>query len=97
MIFELIDEEQLTSILKVDSIEAYPQISGLLAPAAESIIANAVGAAWVEAHTGEPELALLLCTMIASWIDNPEMFGQVTPGCNFMISQLQAKALEVDP
>ena len=82
--------EGLENILKINSIDDYPQIEEMLAPAAESVIAESVGAAWVEANANDPAVKQLFCALVATWFDRPEM----TPGCNFLISQLQARALE---
>lgn len=96
MIFDRIAPEEIESIMKINSIDDYPQIAGMLVPAAESVISDSVGAEWVQNNEDNPTVKLLLCTLVAGWFDNPEMFGEITPGCNFMIGQLQAKALEVD-
>jgi len=93
MIFEQIDG--LESLLKINSIDDYPHIEELLAPAAESVIMDSVGAAWVEKNAEDPAVRQLFCALVATWFDKPEMFGELTAGCNFLISQLQAKALEV--
>ena len=87
--------EGLEDILKINSIDFYPQIEGILAPAAEAAIAASVGAKWVEENEADPEVKQLFCALLAMWFDKPEMLGELTPGCNFLISQLQARALEV--
>ena len=95
MIFDHVDAEQLASIMKISDIDDYPQIEGKLAPAAEALIAASVGKAWVKANESHPVVVLLFCSLLAGWLDNPEMFGEITPGCNSMITLLQAEALEV--
>lgn len=94
MIFtdEVLDD--LAVMLKVDSIDSYPYIEMRLAPAAESVIAEAVGATWVAANESDPTVIQAACALVAAWFDKPEMFGELTPGANFMISQLQSRALE---
>ena len=86
--------EGLENILKINSIDDYPQIEEMLAPAADSVIAESVGAAWVEDNANDPAVKQLFCALVATWFDRPEMLGELTPGCNFLISQLQARALE---
>lgn len=93
MIFDNIDG--LPGILKINSLNDYPYIEGMLAPAAEAVIAASVGAAWVEEHEADPAVVQLFCALVAAWFEKPELFGELTPGCNFLISQLQARALEV--
>lgn len=96
MIFDNVDKGQMASIMKINSIADYPQIEGMLVPAAETAIASAVGAEWIAENEENPTAILLLCTLVASWLDNPEMLGEITPGCNFMLGQLKAEALGVD-
>lgn len=95
MIFDHVDYEQLANIMKISDVDDYPQIEGKLAPAAEAVISASVGKKWVAANESHPVVVLLLCTLLAGWFDNPEMFGEITPGCNAMITLLQAEALEV--
>lgn len=93
MIFDNI--EGLEDILKINRVDDYPQIEELLAPAAEAVISASVGKKWVEDNEEDPAVKQLFCALVAAWFDKPEMFGELTPGCNFLISQLQARALEV--
>lgn len=93
MIFDNIDG--LPGILKINSLNDYPQIEELLAPAAESVIAESVGPEWVKNNENDPAVKQLMCALIASWFEKPEAFGELNAGCNFLISQLQARALEV--
>lgn len=89
---EVLDD--LTEMLKVDSIDSYPYIETRLIPAAEAVIAEAVGTAWVAANEKDPAVVQAACALVAAWFDKPEMFGELTPGANFIVSQLQARALE---
>lgn len=93
MIFDNV--EGLENILKINSMGDYPQIEEVLAPAAEAVIAASVGEAWVAENEEDPAVIQLFCALVAAWFDKPEMFGELTPGCNFLISLLQARALEV--
>lgn len=87
--------DNLENILKINSMDDYPYIEDMLAPAAEAVIADSVGEEWVAKHEADPAVKQLFCALVATWFEKPEMFGEVTPGCNFLISQLQARALEV--
>lgn len=89
-----IDESTLKDILKIENVSDYPQISGTLIPTAESVIATAVGESWLEKHAADAAVVHLTYMLIATWFNRPEGYGELTPGANFIISQLQAKALK---
>ena len=86
----------LADILRVERLEDYPQINDVLIPAAERVIAEAVGAEWLEAHATDGAVMQLACVLVATWFNRPEAFGELTPGANFLLSQLQARALKGD-
>lgn len=86
--------EALKGILRIDSVNSYPEIEETLIPAAESVIADSVGLEWVEANSTNSTVVQLACTLVAVWFEKPETFGELTPGANSMIHQLQAKAAE---
>ena len=94
MIFtdEVLDD--LVAMLKIDSIDSYPYVESRLMPAAEAVIAEAVSAAWVAENEQDPAVIQAACALVAAWFEKPELFGELTPGANFIISQLQARALE---
>ena len=89
---EVLDD--LAAMLKIDSIDSYPYIETRLIPAAEVVIAEAVGAAWVAKNERDPAVVQAACALVAAWFEKPELFGELTPGANFIVSQLQARALE---
>jgi hypothetical protein len=86
----------LADILRVESLTDFPQINDVLIPAAEQIICDAVGTTWVTANATDPTVKQLACVLVATWFNQPEAFGELTPGANFMLSQLQARALVGD-
>ena len=86
----------LADILRVERLEDYPQINDVLIPAAERVIAEAVGAEWIEANSTDGAVMQLACVLVATWFNRPEAFGELTPGANFLLSQLQARALKGD-
>lgn len=94
MIFtdEVLDD--LVAMLKIDSIDSYPYLETRLMPAAEVVIAEAVGAVWVAKNEQDPAVIQVACALVAAWFEKPELFGELTPGANFIISQIQARALE---
>lgn len=85
--------EGLTEILRIEQIEDYPQIEAVLFPAAESAVAEAVGNAWIEENKYDPAVVQVICAMVATWLQKPEMTGEITPGMLFLIGQLKARAL----
>lgn len=86
----------LADILRVERLEDYPQINDVLIPAAERVIAEAVGVDWIEANATDGAVIQLACVLVATWFNRPEAFGELTPGANFLLSQLQARALKGD-
>lgn len=94
MIFENV--HSLADILRVESLTDYPQIVDVLIPAAEKVICDAVGTEWITANATDPTVIQLGCVLVATWFNRPEAFGELTPGANFMITQLQARALAGD-
>lgn len=94
MIFENVNV--LTDLLRIERVEDYPQIVDVLIPAAERVIAEAVGAKWLEANATDGAVMQLACVLVATWFNRPEAFGELTPGANFLLSQLQARALKGD-
>ena len=86
--------DDLVAMLKIDSIDSYPYVESRLMPAAEVVIAEAVSAAWVAENEQDPAVIHAACALVAAWFEKPELFGELTPGANFIISQLQARALE---
>lgn len=82
----------LADILRIENVEDYPQINEVLVPAAETVIAEAVGTDWIAANATDGAVVQLACVLVATWFDKPEAFGELTPGANFLISQLQARA-----
>lgn len=94
MIFENV--HSLADILRVESLTDYLQIVDVLIPAAEKVICDAVGTEWITANATDPTVKQLACVLVATWFNCPEAFGELTPGANFMLTQLQARALESD-
>jgi hypothetical protein len=94
VIFENV--HSLADILRVESLTDYPQIADVLIPAAEKVICDAVGTEWITANATDPTVKQLACVLVATWFNRPEAFGELTPGANFMLTQLQARALESD-
>lgn len=94
MIFENV--HSLADILRVESLTDYLQIVDVLIPAAEKVICDAVGTEWITANATDPTVKQLACVLVATWFNRPEAFGELTPGANFMLTQLQARALESD-
>jgi hypothetical protein len=86
----------LADILRVESLTDYPQIADVLIPAAEKAICDAVGTTWITANATDPTVVQLGCVLVATWFNRPEAFGELTPGANFMLTQLQARALDGD-
>lgn len=88
--------QTLASILRVDNLGDFPQVADVLVPAAEQVIRSAVGGDWVSDHEDDPTLVQALYALVATWFNQPELFGEVTPGANFLLSQLQARGLGGD-
>lgn len=87
----------MNSILKIEDADDYPYLDEILKPTAEQVIRDAVGEAWVTAHENNPTVVQVYCILVATWFTSPEAFGELTPGANFLLSQLQAKALNYTP
>lgn len=94
MIFTEEVMDDLVAILKIDSLDSYPYVESRLAPAAETVLAESVGTEWIAKNGADPAVVQAACALVAAWFDRPEMFGELTPGANFMITQLQARALK---
>lgn len=86
----------LADMLRIESETDYPHITGLLKPAAERVLREAVGVDWIAQHEDDEAVQAAACVLVAGWFLCPEATGEITPGANFLISQLQARALEGD-
>ena len=84
----------LEDMLRIEKETDYPHIGGLLKPAAEHVLREAVGADWIAQHEDDEAVQAAACVLVAAWFLCPEATGEITPGANLMISQLQARALK---
>lgn len=94
MIFDQIKE--IEDVLRIDSTADYPHIDSLLKPAVDRAIREAVGDDWITDHETDGTVQQCACALLAAWFASPEMAGRITPGANFLLTQLQARALEGD-
>lgn len=94
MIFDHIEGPIIEALLRIDSADDYPQLKVVLMPAVEGVMRSAVGKSWIESNESDAAVQQCALALLASWFQAPEMQGKLTSGANFLLSQLQARALE---